>query len=367
MEFERRSVDNDVVAGDSDADGDTFELISMTQPSNGLVQWAHPYIIYYPPNGFVGDDSCTYTIEDTMGGQAVGTVFFKVHSALRFTVDSGWRLQEGANRPRAGTNPATNNIYLYFQAGGTDYRSIATDGLTFPLSSGWSTEDNADRAFDPRMTLMPIQNPPGTSIRRIFSYDLGLTAFTSLDSTDSISFVAGDTVYTPDGSTQDPIGGSTSFTDSTGQVVLLYVGEGGVDNSQSVRRAVSTDNGLSFSLDSSSVSSNVFSDIGLASLRHVQPMIVPLSPGGFRCLTMIAGAVAPDPPNTAAGTVHSWISLDGSDWNYEGVALTTDDFSALDIYSLGNPHMVALPSGWRIYCDAMDATGTLGIVSAWSL
>jgi hypothetical protein len=354
----------DIFANDSDPDGDSFTIVSLTQPSNGLVQVSKTELTYSPFNGFKGGDSCTYTIEDTMGEQGVGTVFFIVHSALRFTADDNWRLQEGAKRPRVGANPSNNNIYMYFQALGTDYRSIATDGLTFPTSASWNIQDNANRSFDPRMTEMPTQDPPGTSIQRIFSYDDALVAFTSLDSADATSFIAGGTVYTPDGATQDPIGGSTSFKDSTGQVFLLYLGQEGVDESQTMRRAVSSDNGLSFALDSA----NLFSETGAASSGNVNPMVVPLGLTGFRCLTLVVGESPPDPPNTAAGTIHSWISGDGSNWIDEGAILTTEDFSTLDIYSLGNPHMVALPSGgWRIYCDAMDASGTFGIVSAWSL
>jgi hypothetical protein len=64
-----------VLANDSDADGDSLEIVSVSQGADGeVVLNATGTVTYTPSEGFDGTDSFTYTIDDDHGGQATGTV-----------------------------------------------------------------------------------------------------------------------------------------------------------------------------------------------------------------------------------------------------------------------------------------------------
>ncbi|MEC7765239.1 MAG: Ig-like domain-containing protein [Pseudomonadota bacterium] len=72
---ENTSVDIDVLANDSDPDGDTLTVDSYTQASNGTVSDGPNGSLTYTPNAdFVGTDTFTYTITDGNGGQDTATV-----------------------------------------------------------------------------------------------------------------------------------------------------------------------------------------------------------------------------------------------------------------------------------------------------
>lgn len=64
-----------VLANDSDADGDTLTIVSVTQPvgGNGTVKIVGSTIVFTPKNAFL-TDSFTYTINDGKGGTSTATV-----------------------------------------------------------------------------------------------------------------------------------------------------------------------------------------------------------------------------------------------------------------------------------------------------
>ncbi len=63
---EEDSSDNqiDVLANDTDVDGDSLEIISVSSPSHGTVYHDGNYVYYTPDANYYGDDSFTYTITD---------------------------------------------------------------------------------------------------------------------------------------------------------------------------------------------------------------------------------------------------------------------------------------------------------------
>jgi hypothetical protein len=64
-----------VLANDSDPDGDPLEVVGVTQGPNGEVALNDDgTVTYTPAEGFDGTDSFTYTIDDDHGGQSTGTV-----------------------------------------------------------------------------------------------------------------------------------------------------------------------------------------------------------------------------------------------------------------------------------------------------
>ncbi len=72
---EDTSITIDVLANDSDADGDTLSIESHDQPANGTVTLNDDGTFSYTPNAdFSGTDTFTYTVTDGNGGTSTATV-----------------------------------------------------------------------------------------------------------------------------------------------------------------------------------------------------------------------------------------------------------------------------------------------------
>jgi hypothetical protein len=63
-----------VVGNDTDVDGDSLVVSSVTQSTNGTVTFAGGSVTYTPNANFNGSDSFTYTVSDGNGGTATATV-----------------------------------------------------------------------------------------------------------------------------------------------------------------------------------------------------------------------------------------------------------------------------------------------------
>ena len=71
---ENASIVVDVLANDSDPDGDALSIRSLTPPDHGAVVNGATQIIYTADAGFSGADTFTYTVSDGNGGSAMATV-----------------------------------------------------------------------------------------------------------------------------------------------------------------------------------------------------------------------------------------------------------------------------------------------------
>jgi hypothetical protein len=73
----------DVLANDSDVDGDPIRISAKTLPSHGVVRFSadHLSLTYKPAHNYSGDDSFTYTIRDSHGVTSVATVTLHVINA----------------------------------------------------------------------------------------------------------------------------------------------------------------------------------------------------------------------------------------------------------------------------------------------
>ena len=64
----------DVLANDTDPDGDALAIDVVSQPASGIAAIAGDQVTYTPNSGFAGIDSFAYTITDGQGGTANATV-----------------------------------------------------------------------------------------------------------------------------------------------------------------------------------------------------------------------------------------------------------------------------------------------------
>ncbi|MCB1637289.1 MAG: tandem-95 repeat protein, partial [Thiothrix sp.] len=69
-----------VLTNDTDADGDTLDIESFTQPPNGSVDQVGKNLVYTSSPSFIGTDTFTYTVTDGKGGTDTAQVTFTVSS-----------------------------------------------------------------------------------------------------------------------------------------------------------------------------------------------------------------------------------------------------------------------------------------------
>jgi RHS repeat-associated protein len=75
--------DTPLTINDSDPDGDPLDIVSVTSPAHGTLNYTFQYdsFIYSPNSGFTGADSFTYNVCDNLGLCSTGTVNLNVVNA----------------------------------------------------------------------------------------------------------------------------------------------------------------------------------------------------------------------------------------------------------------------------------------------
>ncbi|MGI3171604.1 Ig-like domain-containing protein, partial [Pseudooceanicola sp. C21-150M6] len=68
----------DVLANDTDVDGDPLTIQSVEQPANGTVEIVDGKLVYTPDENFNGEDTITYTVTDPNGNTSTATVVVTV-------------------------------------------------------------------------------------------------------------------------------------------------------------------------------------------------------------------------------------------------------------------------------------------------
>gem|GEM_PF-1728174 len=150
----------DLLANDSDADGDALTITSVSQPSNGSVtDNGNGTVTYSPAADFTGTDAFTYTVSDNNGGNDNATVSVTVNSA------------DGT--PTADFSFTTNNLTANF----TD---LSTDSDGSIVSWLWDFTGN-------NSSTSTAQHPSHT-YATAGTYTVSLTAKDNSDATDSISY-----------------------------------------------------------------------------------------------------------------------------------------------------------------------------------
>jgi Ca2+-binding RTX toxin-like protein len=77
-----KAVTINVLANDTDPDGDTLSLVNFANPANGSVTQSGNQLIYTPRTGFHGVDSFIYRVRDGHGLTATATVTITVGSGI---------------------------------------------------------------------------------------------------------------------------------------------------------------------------------------------------------------------------------------------------------------------------------------------
>ncbi|MGW6131064.1 beta strand repeat-containing protein [Cellulomonas sp. NPDC055163] len=72
----------DVLGNDTDPDGGTLTLVSVTQPAHGSVAIVGDEVVYTPEPGYTGTVSFTYTLSDGQGGTSTATVTLDVEGTV---------------------------------------------------------------------------------------------------------------------------------------------------------------------------------------------------------------------------------------------------------------------------------------------
>jgi hypothetical protein len=72
----------DVLANDTDVDGDALSVMAVTQPTNGKVDWTEGEVEYTPDRDYIGGDSFTYTVSDGNGGTDTANVSVTVFPVI---------------------------------------------------------------------------------------------------------------------------------------------------------------------------------------------------------------------------------------------------------------------------------------------
>ncbi|QUE52573.1 tandem-95 repeat protein [Luteolibacter ambystomatis] len=147
-----------VMANDSDPDGDTISLLSVTQGAHGTVAISGSNVTYTPAADYNGSDSFTYTITDSSDGTATATVSVTVtpvNDAPTFTANP--ITGSGATEDSAysgsiasyGADIDAGDTLTYSKVSGPSWLSVASDGA---LSGTPLNGDVGANAFTVKVT-----------------------------------------------------------------------------------------------------------------------------------------------------------------------------------------------------------------------
>ncbi|MFP6694756.1 MAG: cadherin-like domain-containing protein, partial [Pirellulales bacterium] len=162
--FQDVAVTIDVLANDTDGDGDSLTVDAVTQGAHATVSInADDSVTYTPAAGFTGDDSFTYTVGDGNGGSDTATVSVEVvQTVANYTVDAEADAFV-AGGSKADRNYGTNSR-LYLRQSNSDnsvreaYVRFNTSSLSGPaqravlvLTPGKLNGDFSDLVFRVRL------------------------------------------------------------------------------------------------------------------------------------------------------------------------------------------------------------------------
>ncbi|HUG09383.1 MAG TPA: cadherin-like domain-containing protein, partial [Opitutaceae bacterium] len=132
-----------LLANDSDLDGDTLSITAVTQPSNGTLVAIAGGWTFTPTAGFYGTTTFTYTASDGKGGTAMGTVSINVAKANNAPVANADSVTTAEDTPVAITRAQLVNNDV-----DPDGDTLTVTGVS-ALSSGTLTANAEGWLFTP--------------------------------------------------------------------------------------------------------------------------------------------------------------------------------------------------------------------------
>lgn len=129
------------------------------------------------------------------------------------------------------------------------------------------------------------------------------------------------------------------FIGPSGEVVLFYLGDKwGLNN---IRRAVSTDNGWTFTFDQADVLGDAKNGGGMNS--YVDERVIELDDGSYYLIAMLKG------------NIYGFTSDDSVSFSEPTLLLAPSDFTEMDLISLNDPQIIKLSDGrYRIYVTGIE-------------
>ena len=232
-----------VLANDSDPDGDTLSIASVGTPAHGSASVAGNRVNYTPANGYAGTDSFTYSIADGKGGTASATVTITVAAVAvnrppvaqndAYTVardSSGNNLNVLANdsdpdgdtltitsvsTPAHGSASISGNRVLYTPAAGYS----GADSFTYTIADGNGGTASASvsiTVFPPAVNNPPVAVNDGYTVDRNSSANsLNVLANDSDPDGDVLTITA---VSAPVHGTASIVGNRVNYTPTPGYV-----------------------------------------------------------------------------------------------------------------------------------------------------
>ncbi|HVE64914.1 MAG TPA: Ig-like domain-containing protein [Mycobacteriales bacterium] len=172
----------DVLANDTDVDGDRLSVTVTSSPANGAVSCTAGVCTYTPVGGFTGSDRFTYTASDGKGGSSVASVTIRVTAAppppnsppvarddvASVAEDSVADITVTANDSDSDPDQAlavigaTRPLHGSVECAGTTCRYVpdpdfsGTDSFRYTVSDGAGGSATATV----RITVTPVEDPP---------------------------------------------------------------------------------------------------------------------------------------------------------------------------------------------------------------
>ena len=225
----------DLLTNDSDVEGDTLTLTSVTQSSHGSVEIVDSRHAKYTPNlNYSGPDSFSYTISDGHGGNASSNVSFTVVPVNDPPIandDSITAIEDTpANIPVLNNDTDVDGDILYLESfdsisaqGGTLTRvENGTPGVTsddqikYTPAANFSGEDTFNykvsdgKLSDSAVVIINVTANPQAPVANDDSYSLNIN--TSLDVPADSGLLANDINFEPTGLTAQLVSGPSHGT-----------------------------------------------------------------------------------------------------------------------------------------------------------
>ncbi|UCF12741.1 MAG: tandem-95 repeat protein, partial [Thermoplasmatales archaeon] len=139
----------DVLANDTDPDGDDLEITDVTTPSHGTATTDGDYVYYTPDSDYCGNDEFEYTVDDGHGGTDIANVYITVTCVNDppTTPSITGKTNGQAGKPYdynfTAIDPDGDQVkyFIDWGDGNTEWTSLAASGTTVTISHTWAKKD----------------------------------------------------------------------------------------------------------------------------------------------------------------------------------------------------------------------------------